>query len=236
MDAVAYIRVSTDEQNPQGQLQVIQQYAKNKGYKIIKIFEENISGSVFPLERPVFREMLNFCKKNNVKVIVMYDLTRFYRAKSPLEALNLLKELSKDIFIDFAREPQIEDPFLKELWDFIKSWFASYERAQISMRTKYGIMRVKNEGRLYHRPSILHYFASVLFNKDVSELTKEDLERAKTQFIAIVSKYWYDKRFKKHQIASILKDYETIFKKLYEKYPQAPTSYQVFWKIMSGKS
>jgi outer membrane protein assembly factor BamD (BamD/ComL family) len=102
------------------------------------------------------------------------------------------------------------------------------------MRTKYGIMRVKNEGRLYYRPSILHYFASILFNKDISKLTKEDLERAKTQFIAIVSKYWYDKRFKKHQIASILKDYETIFKKLYEKYPQAPTSYQVFWKIMKS--
>ncbi len=83
-------------------------------------------------------------------------------------------------------------------------------------------MRVKNEGRLYHRPSILHYFASILFNKDVSELTKEDLERAKTQFITIVSKYWYDKRFKKHQIASILKDYEAIFKKTVQEVSSCP--------------
>jgi len=55
------------------------------------------------LERPVFREMLNFCKKNNIRAVVMYDLTRFYRAKNPLEALNLLKEVSKDVFIDFVR-------------------------------------------------------------------------------------------------------------------------------------
>ncbi len=234
MDVVAYVRVSTDEQNPQGQLQVLEQHAKQKGYRIVKVFEENVSGSIPPLERKVFKEMLEFCKKNGIKVVVMYDLTRFYRAKSPLEALNLLKTLPKEygIIIDFAREPQIDDPFLQELWDFIKSWFASYERMQISLRTKYGMMRVKNEGKLYHRPTILHYFAATLFNKNLNELTKEDLEKAKTQFIAIVSKYWYDKRFKKYQIASILKDYEEIFKRMYKKFPQAPTSYVAFWRIM----
>ena len=237
MDAVAYVRVSTDEQNPEGQLQVLKQYSSEKGYNIVKIFEENISGSVPPFERPVFKEMIEFCKENSIRTIVMYDLTRFYRAKSPLEALNLLKILtnSEEFFIDFAREPQIEDPFLKELWDFIKSWFASYERAQISARTKYGMMRLKAQGKLCHRPTILHYFASILFNKDVKKVTKEDVERAKPQFIAIVSKYWYDRRFKKHQIASILRDYESIFRKLYEKYPRAPTSYHAYWKIMSGR-
>ena len=237
MDAVAYIRVSTDEQNPQGQLKVLEQYAKDKGYKIVRVFEENVSGSVPPLERKVFREMLDFCRKNRIRAILMYDLTRFYRAESPLEALNLLKALPKDygIFIDFAREPQIEDPFLKELWDFIKSWFASYERLQISTRTKYGMMRLRSQGKLYHRPTIIHYFAATLFDKELEDLTQEDLERAKQQFIAIVSKYWYDRRFKKYQIAHILKDYETIFRKMYERFPQAPTSYNVFWKIMSSK-
>ena len=236
MDVVAYVRVSTDEQNPQGQLQVLEQYAKQKGYRIVKVFEENVSGSVPPLERKVFKDMLEFCRKNRINVILMYDLTRFYRAKSPLEALNLLKTLPKeyDVIIDFAREPQIDDPFLKELWDFIKSWFASYERMQISLRTKYGMMRVKNEGKLYYRPTILHYFASTLFDKELKELTKEDLEKAKIQFIAIVSKYWYDKRFKRYQIASILKDYEEIFKKMYKKFPHAPTSYISFYRIMKG--
>ena len=31
------------------------------------------------------------------------------------------------------------------------------------------------------------------------------------------------------------KDYETIFRKMYERFPQAPMSYNVFWKIMSSK-
>ena len=237
MDAVAYVRVSTDEQNPQGQLQVIQQYAAEKGYNIVKVFEENISGSVPPLERKVFKEMVEFCKENRISVVVMYDLTRFYRAKSPVDALNLLKILPKeyDIIIDFAREPQIEDPFLKELWDFIKSWFASYERLQISTRTKYGMMRLKNEGKLYHRPTLLHYFAATLFNKDVSEVTQDDLREARVRFISIVSKYWYDNRFKKHRIAEILREYEDIFRRMYSRFREAPTSYHAFWKVMSGR-
>ena len=237
MDAVAYVRVSTDEQNPQGQLQVLQQYANERGYNIVKVFEENISGSVPPLKRKVFREMIEFCKENRIGVVVMYDLTRFYRAESPTETLNLLKMLPKEygIFIDFAREPQIEDPFLKELWEFIKSWFASYERLQISTRTKYGMMRLRKEGKLFHRPTLLHYFTATLFNKDLSEVTQEDLKEAKVRFVAIVSKYWYDSRFKKHRIAEILREYEDIFKKMYSRFKDAPTSYHAFWKIMSGK-
>ncbi len=94
---------------------------------------------------------------------------------------------------------------------------------------------MKNQGKLYHRPSIIHYFAATLFDKKLEELTQEDLEKAKQQFIAIVSKYWYDRRFKRYQIVHILKDYEIIFGKMYKRFPQAPMSYNVFWKIMSGK-
>jgi len=100
---------------------------------------------------------------------------------------------------------------------------------------KYGIMRLKNQGKLYHRPMIIHYFVAILFDKKLKEITREGLERAKQQFIAIVSKYWYDRRFKRYQIVYILKDYETIFRKMYERFPQAPMSYNVFWKIMSSK-
>jgi len=235
MDAVAYIRVSTDEQNPKSQLQVVEQYAREKGYRIVKVFEEHISGGTNPLERPIFKEMLDFCRKNKIDAILMYDITRFYRSPSPTEALSLLEQITKEFFVDFAREPEIEDPMLRELWRFIKTWFASFERHQISLRTRAGMARLKREGKLFHRPTILHYFTAVLFNKELHEITKEDVERAKTQFIAIVSKYWHDTRFKKHQIASILRDYERIFKKLYEKYPNAPTSYYAYWKIMSGR-
>ncbi|MET1124719.1 MAG: hypothetical protein ABWW66_05595 [Archaeoglobaceae archaeon] len=107
----------------------------------------------------------------------MYDLTRFYRAESPVEALAKLKEISKEILFDFAREPQTDDLMLKELWDFIKSWFSSYERLQRAARTRYGLMRKKAEGLLHHKPTLLHYFAATIFKKDLDELTKEVLKK-----------------------------------------------------------
>ncbi|ADT85232.1 recombinase family protein [Thermococcus barophilus] len=53
--AVVYSRVSTEEQNPKAQLEVVLQYAQERGYGVVKIFEEHISGSTDPLERPVFK-------------------------------------------------------------------------------------------------------------------------------------------------------------------------------------
>ena len=50
-----------------------------------------------------------------------------------------------NVLVDFDREPEIEDPLLAELWRFLKSWIVAYERLQISLRTRYGLMRVKKE-------------------------------------------------------------------------------------------
>jgi len=55
--------------------------------------------------------------------------------------------------------------------------------------TTYGLRRLKQEEKLYHKPSIVHYYASAIFGKDLSELTKEDIERAKKLLRKILQKY-----------------------------------------------
>ena len=229
--AVAYTRVSTEEQNPQSQLQVVLDYIRQRSYDLVKVFEEYCSGAVPPLNRPVFRDMLKFVKENDVDVIVLYDLTRFYRGESPVRALQMIRDIMDQykVLIEFAREPEIEDPLLKELWLFIKSWFSTYERLQISLRTTYGLRRLKQEGKLYHKPSIVHYYASAIFGKDLSELTKEDVERAKKLLRGIVQKYWSGP-YKKTKIGEILAQAE--LKIVYDKFPKAPKSYWAFRRVM----
>jgi len=231
--AVIYTRVSTEEQNPRSQLEVVREYCKQRGYEVVKVFEESISGSVDPLERPVFRQLLNFARQHGVEVIVMYDLTRFYRAESPIEALQRLRKIMEDyrVFIDFAREPEIDDPLLRELWFFIKSWFSSYERLQISLRTRCGLARLKSEGKLYHKPSIVHYYAAWLYNKSLSELTKKELENARRQLTQIVLKYWNNPAIKRKHIARILAQNE--LREMYVRFPQAPRSYLTFYRLLS---
>jgi len=229
--AVAYTRVSTDEQNPQSQLQVVIDYIEQRGYNLAKIFEEHCSGVVPPLNRPVFKEMLKFVKENEIDVIVLYDLTRFYRGESPVNALQMIREImdNYNVLIEFAREPEIEDPLLKELWLFIKSWFSAYERLQISLRTVYGLRRLKQEGKLYHKPSIAHYYASVIFGKDLAEVSKDEVERAKKLLREILQKYW-NGPYKKTKIGEILAQAE--LKIVYDKFPHAPKSYWAFRRIL----
>ena len=137
-----------------------------------------------------------------------------------------------NVLIDFAREPEIEDPLMRELWLFIKSWFSSYERLQASLRTRYGMARLREEGKLYHRPSLVHYYASWLYNKPLSEVTREELEKAKRQLIAIVKKYWNNPAYKKRHIGKILAERE--LREMYIRYPQAPKSYLAFFRLMQG--
>ncbi len=94
MKAVIYSRVSTEEQNPRSQLEVVLDYARRRGYEEVRVFEENISSSVNPLERPVFNELLKFVRDVKIDVIVMYDLTRLYRPPPGrvAKALELLRE------------------------------------------------------------------------------------------------------------------------------------------------
>lgn len=234
MRAVIYSRVSTDEQNPKSQLQIVLDYARQKEYDINMIYEENISGSVYPLERPVFKEMLDYCKSNDIDVILMYDLTRFYRPPpgKVADALSLLRKIIDEysVLIDFAREPEIEDPLLAELWRFLKSWVSAYERLQISLRTRYGIMRLKREGKLYHKPSLGHYYAAWLYNKSIGDVSNEEYMTALKQLRGIIKKYWDDPSIKRSRIAEILAKNE--LREMYIRFPNAPRTYITIYRIV----
>ena len=57
-----YLRVSGLTQIDGGgldrQLQTIEHYARDRGYEIVRVFEEAISGTTDETERPAFREMI----------------------------------------------------------------------------------------------------------------------------------------------------------------------------------
>jgi len=234
--AVVYSRVSTDEQNPKSQLQVVLDYCSKKGYSIVKVFEENISGSVNPFERPKFREMLDFIRGNPVDVLVMHDITRFYRPPPDKvhEALSLLNSLMKEynVLVEFVSEPEIEDPMLSELWRFLKSWIAGYERLQIQLRTKYGIMRRKREGKWVGKPSLVVYYAAWIYNKDIRDLTMEEIKAAERQLKGIIMKYWSSPVIKKKMIPQLLARNELAG--LYERFPKAPKAYLTLLRIVKG--
>jgi DNA invertase Pin-like site-specific DNA recombinase len=180
-DAVAYVRISQEDENPMNQLSVIQQYADNNGFKIKAVFKDiGVSGTIPPRQRQGYTAMLKYMQDNNIKNIIIYDLSRLSR--NVIQGLEELKQLAEEGYnvyfasMDFLN--YIEDPMLKKkiLMDFL--WFAEMYVADIKKRTKTALERLKKEGKLYHRPSLLHKIAMYLTGKTTRELTRQDIENA----------------------------------------------------------
>ncbi len=238
MRVVVYLRVSTEEQDPQAQLKEIEKFCQEKGWEIVKIFEDKgVSGAIPPIQRPGFSDALSFCVKNGIGVIVAFDMTRFYRPSDPIQVFDEIKKIMEEhgIAIVFVKEPEIQDPYLKRLWEFIKAWFAGYERQQIIVRTRAGMAKLKEQGKLYHRPDLLWYYTAWLLGKKLSDLTKDDLERARPQFCAILEKYIMNKAIKRQAIPELLRQNE--FYDLYKSFKNAPRTWKsiyLAWRKYCG--
>ncbi len=90
-DACIYIRVSTEAQASDIKFSLANQkeecirYAKENGFKRLKVFQDVCSGE--SLERPGYFKMNEFISKYNVKNLVVYDITRISR-----DSLDLITE------------------------------------------------------------------------------------------------------------------------------------------------
>ena len=109
--AVVYQRVSTDRQDNSRQLVDITDYCQKENIKIIKTFEEKISGKI--RTRPELTNLLNFVRTNsdNVKYCIFSEVSRLGRTTRGvlefLEELNALKICS--IFINDGKRTLKED-------------------------------------------------------------------------------------------------------------------------------
>ena len=224
--AVAYLRVSQADENIENQRVKIEEFAESKGIEVVGFFADvDVSGTTPPRDRPQYKSMLDFCRLNGVKTIIFYDLSRL--ARSVEDGLIELKQLAEEGFnfyfagMDFLNYDL--DPMMKKkiILDFL--WFAELYVEDIRKRTSVAMQKLKNEGKLYHRPTILHYLALHLSGKErFADLSREDLERAKRhvksmfEFHVKLGVPWY----------RIHKMFLERHAEVYHKFPKAPRSYQ----------
>jgi len=220
------VRISREDENIENQKLKIEEFAKAKGFELVGIFADvDISGSVPPRERPQYRAMLEFCKINNIKTIIFYDLSRLSRSLE--DGLNELRKLLDEGFnIYFAGMEflnYIDDPMLKKkiVSDFL--WFSEMYVEDVKRRTAVALERLRREGRLYHRPTVLHYLALYFSNKNsFAELTREDVNKAKERLrrefghLIELKVPWY----RLHKL--FLERYADM----YRRFPKTPRSYQ----------
>lgn len=82
MKAIIYTRTSslTDRQNNDRQVVDLTKYAEANGLKVIKTFNEKISGARKNEERAVLMACLEYAEANSIDIILCSELSRFGRA------------------------------------------------------------------------------------------------------------------------------------------------------------
>lgn len=137
---IAYVRVSTAEQNEARQIEAL------KKYDIEKWFTEKASGK--SADRPKLTEMMDFAREGDE--IYIHDFSRL--ARSTKDLLNIIEKLdAKGIKLISNKENlDTHTPTGKLMLTMIGA-ISEFERANILERQREGLIIAKREGRMSGR-------------------------------------------------------------------------------------
>ena len=156
MNAVIYARVSStnDRQSTDRQVADLNTYAEVNNIKVVKTFEEHISGAKRNEERPVLCECLAYCIENKVDILLISELSRLGRnVDEVLANVKLCKDNHLNIYfqkenLSIFQPDGTKNPFLN-IFISVLGTCAEMERENIKFRLNSGRQHyIENGGKL----------------------------------------------------------------------------------------
>lgn len=146
--AALYLRVSSLDQHPETQLYDLQQLASQRGYEVVRIYTDKISGA--KARRPALDQLLADARKRRFDVVVVWAFDRM--ARSVRHFLEVLDELSQ-LNIEFVSHRENIDTggALGRAMIVIVGAIAELERSLITERVRAGMRRARLEGTVLGR-------------------------------------------------------------------------------------
>lgn len=195
--AIAYLRVSTEEQSVQTQKIAITTWAKDHDYHMLYFFEDPaVSGKIPATSRKGFQDLMEFVRLSKVEAVLVYELSRVGRTFwDTLDAIKVIEEHSPLISCS-PRESflQTTDPSIRKLMISILTWVAEREREMLVQRTKDGMNRARIAGKEIGRPE------KVIDKNNLIALLAENISRAKIARELRISKATLYKEFRRLNI------------------------------------
>jgi DNA invertase Pin-like site-specific DNA recombinase len=154
MKAALYLRVSTDRQELENQLEPLKKFAKGRGFKVVQVYRDTASGK--KADRTAFQQMLKDAHQKKFDVIIVWALDRLSREgmSRTIQLLEMLERMG--IAVISYTEPYLDttNELARNILLAVVSTLAKAEREKISERTKAGLARVKRSGKKLGRPEI----------------------------------------------------------------------------------
>lgn len=143
--AAIYCRVSTPDQDPDNQLEVLTTMARGRGWEVVEVYREE--GSAWHAgHQPELARLIRAARGYRFRVVLVWALDRLSR-QGPLAILSLVRKLGGyGVKIVSDQEPWTSTSTeLQELLLSIAGWVAKMESQRISERTKAGMARSRAE-------------------------------------------------------------------------------------------
>jgi DNA invertase Pin-like site-specific DNA recombinase len=151
MKVAIYVRVSTNKQDIDNQIGVLEEFCKKSEWEIYKIYWDITSGSKD--SRPMWDEMFRDAHKKLFDVVLFWSYDRFSRSGT-LFTLQKLHELELlGIGYKSYQEQYIDSVgMFKDTVISILATIAKAERERVSERTKMGLPCICGHKRSVHNP------------------------------------------------------------------------------------
>jgi len=187
---VAYIRVSTKEQDEEVQKKAIEAFVVQKGIEITKWYVDKVSGAQFFKKRPGAQELLNELDSLKPECLVSWSLDRLGR--DMLDTMSIVLELeNRGIKVITVKEEFLQtlDPAIRKLLLSFFAWIAEFERKRIRERQE----EAWNQGKQKGRPNkvkdqvILKYYSEYVVKRGLSIADMQKIMRYDGYEIAYVT-------------------------------------------------
>lgn len=180
---VAYIRVSTVEQNEERQIKAIEPFGIDKWYI------EKVSGK--DTNRPKLRELLDYVREGDV--LYIHDFSRL--ARSTKDLLEIVETLTRKNVTLHSNKENIDTstPTGKLMLTMIGA-IAEFERQNLLERQREGIAIAKAKGKYKGRKEIK--IDRELFNREYSRYLKREINKKQLSEILHISRPTLDKIMK----------------------------------------
>ena len=152
----AYIRVSTDKQSTDSQLEAIKDAIQRSGDVLVQVYEDHaISGGKCRQDRPALDSMLKDAGAGKFDKVGAFDITRLGRSLPDLIAT--LNELQKcNVDLQFLQNDLDTSTAGGRMLFSIFGAIGEFERSLIRERVKSGLEKAKKQGKKLGRPSLLN--------------------------------------------------------------------------------
>jgi DNA invertase Pin-like site-specific DNA recombinase len=152
MRVVLYLRVSTTDQSLDLQRNELTDFAKARGWQIVKTYEDfGVSGTT--ANRPQLKELMRDARARRFDVLCVFKLDRF--ARSLKDLVSMLQELS-DLGVQFVSlRDQIDmTTAAGRFMLHLLGAFGELEAALIRERVMAGLENAKRKGKTLGRPKL----------------------------------------------------------------------------------